>query len=84
MSIRVFLFCDYCNPSAIRTIEERRSSARPFGACGRRSSDGRSWFDGRREEAQAVGWRVDEEGRDICPQCLSRGLGAFRITDPGA
>lgn len=84
MSIRTFIFCDYCNPSAIRDIEARRSTVRPFGLSGRRFSDGRSWFDGTREEASAAGWRADEDNLDICPRCLSRGLGAFSATDLNA
>jgi hypothetical protein len=75
MSLRTFIFCDYCNPSAIRTIEARRIAPRPFGLSGRRFSDGRSWFDGSREQALAAGWSLNDDGQDICPRCLQRGLG---------
>jgi len=77
MSLRNFVFCDYCNRAAVRTIEDRRKQMRPFEASGRRISDGRAWFEGTRQEAQAAGWRLDSDNLDICPHCLSRGLGAF-------
>jgi hypothetical protein len=60
MSIGSFIFCDRCNPQAIRNI--------PFPGEQRRNADGRSWFDGSSEDAQKEGWLVDRDYH-ICPRC---------------
>ena len=68
MSIRTFIFCDICNPQAIRAIEFRRAS-REHERSGRRLSDGRIWFDGSLDEAIDKGWICNEQGQHICPVC---------------
>ena len=68
MAIRSFLFCDICNPQAVRSVELRRSPKRPGG---RRLSDGRSWFEGSLEEAVSAGWKIDSDGNHICKRCAS-------------
>ena len=74
MSRRDFIFCDICNDRAIRVIEERRGPSRGELYTGRRIIDGRAWFDGTNEEAQAVGWLIEEEDRHVCPRCRAHGL----------
>ena len=71
MARRSFIFCDICNPLAIRYIEMRRSSGRDL-RLGRRLSDGRNWFDGNDEEARLVGWVAADDGQHVCPDCFSR------------
>ena len=68
---RSFIFCDICNPQAVRYVEMRRSIGRDS-RIGRRLSDGRNWFEGSDEEAVAAGWVASEEGHYICPVCLRR------------
>jgi len=68
MSIRTFIFCDICNPQALRSVEFRRSP-REEERNGRRLSDGRAWFDGDLSQALDSGWSIDEEGQNICPVC---------------
>lgn len=41
---------------------------------GRRSTDGRSWFEGELSQAEADNWIVDERGFYICPKCAAKGL----------
>jgi hypothetical protein len=69
MSIRTFIFCDICNPQALRSIEFRRTTrldTRP----GRRISDGRSWIEVTLEQAvEQEGWLLDEDGLHVCPAC---------------
>jgi hypothetical protein len=48
----------------------RRASGRA--GHGRRISDGRVWFDGSHEEAQAAGWVATEDGQHVCPACFDR------------
>ena len=70
MSIRSFVFCDICNPQAIRTIECRRSNRNEELRNGRRISDGRAWFEGDLETAvKQAGWLVTSENKHICPAC---------------
>ncbi|NOT12634.1 MAG: hypothetical protein HOP23_12495 [Methylococcaceae bacterium] len=68
MSIRTFIFCDICNPQALRTIEFRRSS-RINERSGRRISDGRSWFEGELSDAISNGWSCTDEDQHLCPAC---------------
>jgi hypothetical protein len=70
MARRSFIFCDICNPQAIREVEMRRASGRA--GKGRRVTDGRMWFDGTDEEAKEAGWVASEDGRHICPACFER------------
>lgn len=67
MSIRTFIFCDTCNPQAIRTIND----AEEFG---RRCSDGRVWFEGHIHEAVKLGWVMTPMDNNICPNCHKKGL----------
>lgn len=70
MSIRNFIFCDICNPQALRSVEFRRSP-RNTERTGRRISDGRAWFEGTLEQAvEEAGWQLSKDGRHICPSCL--------------
>ncbi len=68
MTIRTFIFCDICNPQALRSVEFRRSP-RENERNGRRLSDGRAWFDGELSQAVYNGWSIDNEGQHICPTC---------------
>lgn len=70
MARRSFIFCDICNPLAIREVEMRRASGRA--GKGRRVTDGRAWFDGANQEAAAAGWVGTEDGQHICPACIDR------------
>lgn len=71
MARRSFIFCDICNPMALRAIEMRRVDGRDH-RNGRRLSDGRAWFDGNDQEARFAGWLVAEDGQHICPACFER------------
>ncbi len=71
MARRSFIFCDICNPLALRAIELRRTSGRD-NRDGRRLSDGRAWFDGSNTEAKLSGWLVADDGQHICPACFER------------
>lgn len=71
MARRSFIFCDICNPLALRSIEMRRTSGRDS-RDSRRLSDGRAWFDGGNSEAQHAGWVVADDGQHICPACFER------------
>jgi len=68
MTIRTFIFCDICNPQALRSVEFRRSP-RENERNGRRLSDGRAWFDGELSQAVYNGWSIDNEGQHVCPAC---------------
>ena len=68
MSKRTFIFCDICNPNAIRVVEARRNGERGD-RYGRRTTDGRAWFDGNIEDAYLAGWIVKGDGRHVCPEC---------------
>jgi len=68
MTIRQFIFCDICNPQALRSIEFRRAP-REDERTGRRISDGRAWFEGEWESASEAGWSATAEGQHICPLC---------------
>ena len=71
MARRSFIFCDICNPLAIRYIEMRRVMGRDS-RIGRRLTDGRNWFDGTDEEAERAGWITTEDGQHVCPACFGR------------
>jgi hypothetical protein len=71
MARRSFIFCDICNPLAIRYIEMRRSTGRDA-RIGRRVTDGRNWFDGSDEEAMQAGWVAADNGQHVCPACFGR------------
>lgn len=71
MTVRSFIFCDICNPMAIREIEMRRTTVRDARG-GRRVSDGRMWFDGDEQSAVKHGWVATENGQHVCPSCLER------------
>ena len=68
MSIRNFIFCDICNPQALRSIEFRRSP-RENEREGRRLCDGRAWFEGGLSDAKNAGWVTNSSGQHICPSC---------------
>lgn len=70
MARRSFVFCDICNPLAIREVELRRATGRT--GNGRRYTDGRMWFDGSDQEALAAGWIPTDDGQHICPACFDR------------
>lgn len=70
MARRCFIFCDICNPLAIREVEMRRASGRA--GEGRRVTDGRMWLDGTEKEAQTAGWVATDDGQHICPACFDR------------
>jgi len=71
MSRRAFIFCDICNPQAIRCLELRRNCPRGRDS-GRRASDGRAWFEGEDDEARQAGWLLLDGGRHVCPDCLKQ------------
>jgi|GEM_PF-1730032 len=70
MARRSFIFCDICNPLAIRDVEMRRGTGRI--TKGRRVTDGRVWFDGSEDDARNEGWVATDDGRHICPACFER------------
>ena len=71
MARRSFIYCDICNPLALRAIEMRRTTGRDS-RDGRRLSDGRAWFDGSDHEAKQSGWVVADDGQHICQACFER------------
>lgn len=71
MARRSFIYCDICNPLALRSIEMRRTLGRDC-RDGRRLTDGRAWFDGSDEDARLEGWVVADDGQHICPACFYR------------
>ncbi|MEW6764237.1 MAG: hypothetical protein AB1344_00440 [Pseudomonadota bacterium] len=68
MSFRHFIFCDRCNPGAVRVPEHRRGIGHDPRE-GRRISDGRMWFEGSLQEAVAAGWVISRAGEHLCPRC---------------
>lgn len=73
MSLRTFLFCDFCNPEGIRVLDDRRTKPRADGNSGRRYSDARVWFEGPVEEAvNQNGWIISHDDKHICPDCQER------------
>lgn len=73
MTIRTFIFCDICNPQALRSIEFRRSP-REEERNGRRLCDGRAWLEGNLPDATNMGWTIDTSGQHICPACKNIAL----------
>lgn len=82
MSIRIFVFCDLCNPEGIRNINnryrmtdrreinnERRIEIRRT-IKGRRNGDGRSWYEGTLDAAIEQGWSVAVDNKILCPDCI--------------
>ena len=65
MARRSFIFCDICNPLALRAIELRRTS-------GREHRDGRRLSDGSNAWAKQTGWLVADGGQHILPSCFER------------
>ena len=72
MARRSFIFCDICNPLALRSIEMRRTANSRDQRDGRRLSDGRAWYDGGDNEAKVAGWVVTDDSQHICPACFER------------
>ena len=73
MAVRTFVFCDICNPMAIRILDRRAGTERQ--RSGRRITDGRSWYEGYTSDAiDGHGWNRTNEGRHVCPDCSERGL----------
>jgi len=84
MSVRTFIFCDKCNPQAIRTLnprcnvnDRRETEARHNDNVrrqydGRRNSDGRAWFEGSLETGIKAGWATNELGDLLCPNCKDK------------
>ncbi len=72
MARRSFVFCDICNPLALRSIEMRRTIIGRDSRDGRRLADGRAWYDGSDLEAKHAGWVVADDGQHICPACFER------------
>ncbi|MBI5918894.1 MAG: hypothetical protein HY849_05935 [Nitrosomonadales bacterium] len=66
MGVKTFIYCDFCNPSAIRFVD-RRVPERSLD--GRRNSDSRSFIDGGGADALASGWKI-VDGRHFCPRCI--------------
>lgn len=73
MSLRVFTFCDVCNPQGIRTVKEQ-------GHFDRRNSDGRSWYEGKHSDAVKEGWKILDEDKIACPNCAKRGMTSLVIS----
>lgn len=74
MSIRTFIFCDGCNPQAIRTVYDNEDQYR-------RNSDGRSWYEGTLEDAMKLGWEMTKQGDILCPHCVDNGVAEELISD---
>lgn len=68
MSIRTIVFCDICNPRALKSVELRRERQGEERA-GRRLTEGRAWLEGELSDAVANGWLYMPDGRHICPAC---------------
>lgn len=69
MGLRSFLFCDVCNPLAIRIPEQRRDNKKGR-SHGRRWTDGRAWIEHDAGTAmEEFDWRQTDEGLHVCPQC---------------
>lgn len=66
MGVKTFIYCDYCNPNAIRVVDRRPPERASVG--GRRNSDSRSFIDGGNGEAAAAGWTI-VRGMHFCPRC---------------
>ena len=73
MTRHIFFACDICNSLGVRIPDQRRGANRDF-RSGRRNTDGRAWFEGTEEQARECGWEIRTDGRDVCPDCLRRGL----------
>ena len=72
MSLRTFLFCDFCNRRGTRIVDDRRGRARSL-RTGRRSNDERAWYEGSPEDAvRDAGWHITRDGRHLCPRCRDR------------
>ena len=68
MSIRKIIFCDVCNPRALKTVELRRAN-RENGSTGRRITEGRAWIEGEISDAVENGWLCTPDNQHICPSC---------------
>lgn len=90
MSIRTFVFCDTCNPQAIRVVSSRRNLNTTDKAIerrqitGRRNSDGRAWFEGSLDEAIKQRWVLSVENTTLCPNCAQKDLMNFFNSKPNS
>ena len=82
MTTRTFVFCDICNPDALRNLELRRSPDRgDYG--GRRNTDGRAWIGRDVETAiQEHGWILTTGGAHICPHCMEQAQQSRKSIQP--
>lgn len=67
MSVRTFVFCDGCNPQAIRNVDDNAHDYR-------RNSDERSWYEGTLEEAMKLGWEMTKQGDILCSHCVENSV----------
>lgn len=82
MSTRTFVFCDICNPEALRNVEQRRHPKRGD-RDGRRITDGRAWIESDVESAiQQHGWLLTTGGAHICPHCVEMAQQTRDAIDP--
>lgn len=70
MAQRTFVFCDRCNPCAVRFVDRRSCRQRDNQRDGRRVIDGRAWFEGTVEDAIATsGWVCTDDNQHLCAIC---------------
>jgi len=82
MSARTFVFCDLCNPDALRNVEQRRGPERGD-YDGRRFTDGRAWIESDVETAmQEHGWILTTGGAHICSRCVEQAQAAREAITP--
>lgn len=74
MGIRVFIFCDCCNPQGIRIVTDNHG-------FDRRNSDGRSWFEGSSREAIKMGWKTFGDNKIICPNCVESDIAKLMLSN---
>jgi len=71
MSIRKIIFCDICNPRALKAVDFRRVN-RESEPTGRRITEGRAWIEGEIADAVENGWLCTSNGQHVCPVCRIR------------
>ena len=62
MTTRTFIFCDICNPRALRNISvgpENEGNNTKLHAL----------FEGHAHQAARLGWVSTENGHNLCPRC---------------